>query len=316
MSFKALIEKHSKIKYINLKHNLIQNADIFKDKIFINREIILEENNIPKKDLDEIKKILMNKEFENIGNIIYNLDKSKNKIRIFGKDFVAKNKKNCKIVINNKQKELTEFYKYNKINKNETLEIKIILNQNVTSFYSLFNDCSSLISLSGISEWEISQITDMSLMFSGCQSLSSIPDISKWNTMNVSDMSMMFSGCKSLKELPDISMWNISNVNNMNYMFSKCEKLENLPDLSKWNTSNIKNMSCMFSRCESLISLPDLSKWNTSNVNNMSCMFNECSSLSKLPDISGWDISKVTDKSNMFSGCKKIKRFIPKKFLI
>jgi len=48
----------------------------------------------------------------------------------------------------------------------------------------------------------------------------------------------------------------------------------------------------------------------------MSCMFNECSSLSKLPDISGWDISKVTDKSNMFSGCKKIKRFIPKKFLI
>ena len=45
-------------------------------------------------------------------------------------------------------------------------------------------------------------------MLSDCSSLSSLPDISNWNTSNVTNMSYIFNNCKSLLSLPDISKWN------------------------------------------------------------------------------------------------------------
>ena len=45
--------------------------------------------------------------------IIYKI-KNKNRIRIFGKNFVKNNKKKCKIIINNKEYDLIEFADVNK----------------------------------------------------------------------------------------------------------------------------------------------------------------------------------------------------------
>ena len=42
-------------------------------------------------------------------------------------------------------------------------------------------------SLSNISQWNTSNVTNMSLMFHGCRTLISLPDISKWNTSKVTD---------------------------------------------------------------------------------------------------------------------------------
>ena len=42
-------------------------------------------------------------------------------------------------------------------------------------------------------------------MFYCCRTLKLRPDISNWNTTNVNNMSGMFEGCRSLKSLPDIS---------------------------------------------------------------------------------------------------------------
>ena len=39
----------------------------------------------------------------------------------------------------------------------------------------------------------------MSNMFRGCSSLQSLTDISNWNTINVNNMSDMFRGCSSLQ---------------------------------------------------------------------------------------------------------------------
>ena len=46
----------------------------------------------------------------------------------------------------------------------------------------LFYDCSGLISLPDISEWNITNTNDISGLFYNCISLKSLPDISKWNT--------------------------------------------------------------------------------------------------------------------------------------
>ena len=233
-------------------------------------------------------------------------NKSNNKIRIFGERFVMNNFDKCKIIYNENEYYLREYFQdmdeeYN--NQNIfTLKLKGI--NNIKDASLMFSECESLSSLPDISKWNTSNVENMQCMFIGCKSLSSLPDISKWNTSNVENMSSMFRECKSLSSLPDISKWNTSKVEDMGFMFIKCKSLSSLPDISKWNTSNVESMNYMFSGCESLSSLPDISKWNTSNVENMSSMFSGCKSLSSLPDLSEWNTSKVEDMSDMFSGCK------------
>ena len=235
----------------------------------------------------------------------YKIDKN-SKIKLFGKQFTLNNKDNCQIIYNLKEFELQESLELDN-NIKDFLEIKLRGINNITNTRFMFSDCSSLLSISNISNWNTSIITNMSYMFSDCTLLKSLPDISKFDTSNVTDMSFIFSGCKSLLSLPDISKWNISKLHNISNMFSDCSSLETLPDISNWNTSKIRNMSYLFKKCSSLKSLPDISVWNTSNVIYFNYMFCGCSSLSDLPDISKWDTSKVIKMSYMFSDCSSLK---------
>ena len=135
-------------------------------------------------------------------SIIYDINEE-DKINIFGTVFVDNNKNICKMVIDNKECELSE--EYNVKAKNNKLKIKLKGINNATNMSYMFRGCSTLSSLPDISKLNTSNVTNMSYMFCGCSSLSSLPDISKWNTNNVTDMSWMFYGCKLLLSLPDIS---------------------------------------------------------------------------------------------------------------
>ena len=237
----------------------------------------------------------------------------KNKIRIFGASFVKNNKDNCHLLIDDQVNELHEHLKLNKnqINK-EKLEIKLIETKIITNFYNMFNNCSELISLPDISEWDTTNVTNISNMFYKCSSLLSLPDISKWNTENVTKMSFMFDNCSSLKSLPDISKWNTKNVTDMSGMFYHCNSFISLPDISKWDTSKVINMANMFYNCTSLTSLPDISVWNTKNLSFTNSMFYNCKALTSFPDISKWNTSKLTQKDSMFAGVDKY--IIPQMF--
>ena len=59
---------------------------------------------------------------------------------------------------------------------------------------------------------KINKIYYMNYMFAGCISLISITDISNWNISNVLNLKGLFARCNLLKMLPDISKWNTSNV--------------------------------------------------------------------------------------------------------
>ena len=123
-------------------------------------------------------------------NIIYDIN-GNNYINIFGYFFVENNKNICKMIINNKEYELAQYYK-DKINNNNKLKIKLKGINHITNMRSMFSDCSSLISLSDISKWNTNNVTHMTGMFCGCSSLISLPDISKWNTNKVYNMTYMF----------------------------------------------------------------------------------------------------------------------------
>ena len=105
-------------------------------------------------------------------------------------------------------------------------------------------------------------------MFYKCSSLLNIDDISNWNTTNINDMSYMFYECSSVKNIPDISQWDTSQVTNMSNMFSKCSSLSSIPDISKWNISNLNNIRNIFNECQLLKSIPNIYNLNNNKTIN------------------------------------------------
>ena len=146
----------------------------------------------------------------------------------------------------------------------------------------------------------MSSVTSLFLAFdnSGLKQI----NVSNWDTSNVTNMSNTFSHCELLTSI-DVSKWNTSKVTNMEGMFVDCNLLASV-DVSKWNTSKVTDMASMFSICGTLRSI-DVSKWNTSNVTDISGMFFGCGSLHSV-DITGWDTSKVTSMDRMFFNCSSL----------
>ena len=235
---------------------------------FYNNFYFIEENEKFKtKNYNEINNNENNTSSSNKLNkltIIYKIDKNKDKIKLFGEDFVENNKNNSYLIIDGKKNELCSYIELNEIQKNkDILEIKLIETKKITNMENMFNRCSSLISLPDFDNWNTENITDMFSIFGVCSSLKSLPDISKWNTKNIKNFASMFQSTTSLESLPDISKWDTRNVKDMSYMFSDCHLLKSLPDISEWDTKNVTQMNNMFDGCELLESLPDISKWNT-----------------------------------------------------
>ena len=82
----------------------------------------------------------MSKENISIINIIYNInekDKEYGYINIFGSEFVKNNKNICKMIIDNKEYEISDKYNIKSYNKNK-LEIKLKGINNVTNMSSMF----------------------------------------------------------------------------------------------------------------------------------------------------------------------------------
>ena len=175
-----------------------------------------------------------------------------------------------------------------------SLDLSNFNTSEVTNMTYMFQDCSSLTSLE-LSNFNTSEVTNMQNMFQGCSKLTSL-DLSNFDTSEVTNMTYMFQDCSSLTSL-DLSNFDKNKVTDMTYMFQGCSKLTSL-DLSHFNTSEVTDMTYMFQGCSKLTSL-DLSHFNTSEVTNMTYMFQGCSSLTSL-NLSNFNTSQVTNMASMF----------------
>lgn len=109
---------------------------------------------------------------------------------------------------------------------------------------------------------DVSMVTDMSGLFSYFSKAEELVtsfngDISEWDVSNVVEMSSMFAGSKFNG---DISKWNVSNVKSMFAMFNR-SKFNG--DISKWDVSKVECMKEMF-ECSKFNG--NISEWNVSNV--------------------------------------------------
>ena len=171
------------------------------------------------------------KNTNNEADIVYIRGDFDDEIKLFGEEFVKNNKENCILMIDGIEHELCE-----KINRSDLksikkniLKIKIKEIKKITDMSYMFSNCSTLVNLPNISEWDTSSVTNMKKMFDNCEALSILPDISKWDTSNVTDLSYMFNNCISLSSLPNISNWKTTKVSDMSNMFLDCKESLNIP---------------------------------------------------------------------------------------
>ena len=131
-----------------------------------------------------------------------------------------------------------------------------------------------------ISDWDTSEVTDMSGLFQFTDDFNS--PIGDWDVSNVTDMSDMFLGAKSFNQ-----------------------------PLEKWDVSKVTNMRGMF-HVASSFNQP-LEKWDVSRVTDMYGMFRGASSFNQ--PLEKWDVSQVTHMSEMFEGATSFNHQVPKKKL-
>lgn len=124
----------------------------------------------------------------------------------------------------------------------------------ITDMNHLFARISSKVGDIDVSDWDVSNVENMSFMFADCSKFNC--DLSKWNTKNVKNMSDMFYGCFEFNQ--NIEDWDVSNVENFEEMFEHCKKFD--CNLSSWDVSNCKDFSRMFYNAESF-SGKGLEKW-------------------------------------------------------
>ncbi len=174
-------------------------------------------------------------------------------------------------------------------------------NARPTSTYKWFSGMPIQV-ITGLSNLNTENVTNMSFMFSGCSALWSL-DVSNFNTAKVTSMWGMFAQCAGLTSL-DLSNFNTANVTDMSYMFSQCANLTSL-DVSNFNTAKVTSMTYMFYNCSNLTNI-DVSNFNTAKVTDMYFMFYNCPKLTTIYAGSGWTTNAVTSSGGMFSNCTKL----------
>ena len=154
----------------------------------------------------------------------------------------------------------------------------------------LNNESDAIQKYGHISNWNVSQVTDMDYMFYIAETFNH--DISKWDVSQVTTMENMFAGCRNFNQ--DISGWDVSSVTDMHGMFSGATSFNQY--IGQWDVSQVRNMSGMFRNATAFNQ--DIGQWNVSQVRNMSSMFEMAAAFNQ--DIGKWPIRRGCHVNAMF----------------
>jgi len=143
-----------------------------------------------------------------------------------------------------------------------------------------------------IGNWDVSNVTDMSFMFSFNTAFNQ--PIGSWNVSNVTDIGSMFKGATAFNQ--PIGNWNVSNITSMTNMFNGATAF-NQP-IGNWDVSKVTKMIGLFYKANSFNQ--PIGNWNVSNVTSMNEMFCKANAFNQA--IGYWDVSNVTTMWNMFNG--------------
>ena len=149
--------------------------------------------------------------------------------------------------------------------------------------------------LGNISDWDVSEVTNMESLFAGMSSFNE--DISEWDTSEVTNMEKMFEGAINFNQ--SIGEWDTSKVTNMREMFSDATSF-NKP-IGNWDTSKVINMQGMFNNATNFNQ--PLDEWDVINVCNMGQMFSNAHKFNQ--PIGNWELNMLQKAPMMFAFAKK-----------
>ena len=185
----------------------------------------------------------------------------------------------------------------------ETLKVDNWKTPKLTEVWSIFANCSSLKTLSGLENWEPAQISNLRQAFLGCSSLSDISAISQWK-IKASDLAATFSGCTAMVNLDPIETWDTSGIDSLTDTFKNCSSLEELHAIEKWNVASIGTMYSTFEGCSNLRTL-DLAEWKINKL-TVESTFAGCGKLTEL-DLSGWLDVSGSRLAKVFQNCTNLR---------
>lgn len=140
---------------------------------------------------------------------------------------------------------------------------------------------SRYMKIGPIHYWNTEYITDMSSLFAGSTMRFFNEDISDWNVSNVTNMSCMFMHTTDFNQ--NIGNWNVSNVTDLSYMFYNAKEFNQ--NIDNWDVSNVTDITGIF--CKSQLFNQPLDSWNVQNVIYLSSFIHNASSFKQ--DISSWN---------------------------
>ena len=150
------------------------------------------------------------------------------------------------------------------------------------------NNALAIATYGQINTWCTGNVTDMSYLFSG---MNFNDDISNWDVSNVTNMNNMFVNASSFNQ--DLDSWDVSSVTNMGDMFFQATSFNG--NIGSWDVSSVTEMYAMLGATSFN---QDIGSWNVSNVTSMQSMFANTASFNQ--DLSAWDVSSVTNMAQMF----------------
>jgi len=156
-----------------------------------------------------------------------------------------------------------------------------------------------------ISDWNTSQVTDMSQLFNSYEYPGAAEfneNITGWDTSQVTTMNLMFNGAREFNQ--DISSFDVSQVTDMNFLFFAAANFNQ--DISRWNTNKVEGMSFTFSGAREFDQ--DIGQWNTSSLTDIAGLFFGAQKFNRA--IGSWDVSSVTTMASAFHGATSFNQYI------
>ena len=165
----------------------------------------------------------------------------------------------------------------------------------VTSMAGMFSECTKLYSLTGINNFDTSNVTDFSYMFN--RTYLSELDLSNFDTAKGTNFSSMFNTAK-ITTLITGNKFKTSNAIYMVGMFNGADFSNTF--FTTFDTSKVIDMSYMFNGAK--FTTIDLTNFNTQNVENMALMLSNTTATNLI--VSNLNTIKVTNMTDMFYGAQ------------
>ena len=157
---------------------------------------------------------------------------------------------------------------------------------NVETMRSLFSRCYSLIDVNGLANWgtKTGNVKNMNFLFgidTGNFKINNTPidfsALSNWNVSNVTDMGSMFQNI-NIPSYQPFASWNVGKVENFSDMFNQTDDstVTSLAGLENWNVVSAKNMSNMFCENRSLTDASAINNWAIKSSIDFTKMFKNC----------------------------------------